>query len=214
MTDNFNFLGLPKEVRELIIDEIVQIPEDRIELALTSKYCNEVVKRKNPKKTIDRLTIESPSRLTFMSNSRIYVKKKEQLMEILSNCQIKKLVLADKSKSITPNYSEILDMLFEAAKFATKLDIIPIHPVYMDEIVGFYTKLKYLKSVTIGNPKFILPYYPSKVRLVLGRRQPENYLQGLAKKSRNCPLSVFKLECGFFCFGECQQFLPVSDVIA
>uniref|UniRef100_A0AC34REY3 DUF38 domain-containing protein n=1 Tax=Panagrolaimus sp. JU765 TaxID=591449 RepID=A0AC34REY3_9BILA len=213
MTDEFNFLGLPLVVQDLITNEIVHqsIPEDRNQLALTSQYCNYLVQRAKPKKIMDRFTILSPLRFTCRSNSR-KIPKKQQLMKIVSNCQIKKVVMADETKRDHSNYAEFFNMLFEAAKFSTKFDIIAFKDVHMVEIVGFYTKLKHLRSVTIGKPEFTLPYYPSKVKLNF---HPSDYfLRDLAEKSRNCPLSVLKLECGVNLFGVFQEFLQVSEVIA
>uniref|UniRef100_A0AC34RND5 F-box domain-containing protein n=1 Tax=Panagrolaimus sp. JU765 TaxID=591449 RepID=A0AC34RND5_9BILA len=165
MMDSFNFLGLPLAVQELITNEIVHnsIPEDRIQLALTSKYCNELVQRAKPMKIIDKFWIGFFPRFTFISNSRDYTRTKEQWGEVLRNCQIKHLLLKFDSQFSSDEYSEILDVLPEATKFTTKLDIITVNHLNMkDEVVGFYVKLKHLKSVTLEKLGLILPYYPSK----------------------------------------------------
>uniref|UniRef100_A0AC34RFX3 F-box domain-containing protein n=1 Tax=Panagrolaimus sp. JU765 TaxID=591449 RepID=A0AC34RFX3_9BILA len=213
MTDYFNFLGLPSVVQDLITEEIVHnsIPEDRIELALTSKYCNELVQRARPKKIIDHFWIWNVSSFAFIANSREYTKTKEQLMEILPNCQIKKLHLTNQLVFSSEDYSEFLDMLSEAARFATYFGINLYNPVYVNEIVGFYVKLKHLKSVTVGDPELILPYYPSKVELNCDYgNPPDNFLEDLAEKSQNCPLSFFELDDDMS-LHECQQFLQVNE---
>uniref|UniRef100_A0AC34R2S6 DUF38 domain-containing protein n=1 Tax=Panagrolaimus sp. JU765 TaxID=591449 RepID=A0AC34R2S6_9BILA len=213
MTDYFKFIGLPLVVQDLITEEIVHnsIPEDRIELALTSKYCNELVQRARPKKVIDKFTVAIIPRFTFISNSTEYRKTKEQLLEIVPNCQIKQLKLYD-HLGRSAEYSEILDMLSEPAKFATKLDIGDIrNPSF--NVVEFYVKLKHLKSVTIRNPGLILPYYPSKVKLNFNYNAPsENILEDLAKKSQNSPLSFFELNRDVS-LEKCQQFLQVNKVV-
>uniref|UniRef100_A0AC34QSP4 F-box domain-containing protein n=1 Tax=Panagrolaimus sp. JU765 TaxID=591449 RepID=A0AC34QSP4_9BILA len=162
MADYFNFLGLPSLVQELITNEIVHnsIPEDRIQLALTSKYCNELVQRAKPKKIIDQFWIQDP--FAFLANSREYTKTKEELMDILPNCQIKQLVSEYGSVFSSEEYSEILDMLPEAARFATKFNITSTHPIRMGKVVEFYAKLKHLKSIVLKEYDLILPYYPSK----------------------------------------------------
>uniref|UniRef100_A0AC34RRZ1 F-box domain-containing protein n=1 Tax=Panagrolaimus sp. JU765 TaxID=591449 RepID=A0AC34RRZ1_9BILA len=209
-TNQFNFLGLPLVVQDLITNEIVHnsFPEDRIQLALTSKYCNELVQRAKPKKIIDQFLIHR-SCVYFWDDEGIYAKTKEQLMEISPNCQIKELQLCHNS---TENYLEVLDMLSEATRFATKLDIMTVNHVYEDKIVEFYVKLKHLKSVTVKDPKLILPYYPSKVKLNFGIDRPGNILEDLAVKSQNCPLSFFELESRLS-LEECQQFLQVNEII-
>uniref|UniRef100_A0AC34R442 F-box domain-containing protein n=1 Tax=Panagrolaimus sp. JU765 TaxID=591449 RepID=A0AC34R442_9BILA len=133
MTDYFDFLGLPLVVQDLITNEIVHnsIPEDRIQLALTSKYCNKLIQRARPKKIIDKFTIPYLPHFTFIANSREYTKTKEQLMEILPNCQIKQLILDNESVFSSEYYLEILSMLSEAARLATKLDIVTINLVHM-----------------------------------------------------------------------------------
>uniref|UniRef100_A0AC34Q4A6 F-box domain-containing protein n=1 Tax=Panagrolaimus sp. JU765 TaxID=591449 RepID=A0AC34Q4A6_9BILA len=213
MMDYFNFLGLPLVVQDLITEEIVHnsIPEDRIQLALTSKYCNELVQRARPKKIIDQLTLRYFPHFILIANSREYTKTKEQLMEILPKCQIKQLQLCDGFAS--EDYLEILDMLLEAARFATKLDIIlPINLDMEDEVVGFYVKLKHLKSVAVRNAKFFLPYYPSKVKLECCYSDPaEDILDDLAEKSQKCPLSFFELRCDVS-LNKYQQFLQVNKV--
>uniref|UniRef100_A0AC34QSJ5 F-box domain-containing protein n=1 Tax=Panagrolaimus sp. JU765 TaxID=591449 RepID=A0AC34QSJ5_9BILA len=216
MTDNFNFLGLPSVVQDLITNEIVHnsIPEDRIQLALTSKYCNELVQRAKPKKVIDQLSFLDFPQFSFIANSRDYDKTKEQLMEILPNCQIKQLQLYDYLDDSTEDYSEVSDMLLEAARFATKLDIIiPSGLEVEDEVVGLYVKLKHLKSVTIWEVAWILPYYPSKIKLNFNYSYPpEDLLEDLAKKSQNCPLSFFELQCDVS-LEKCQRFLQVNELI-
>uniref|UniRef100_A0AC34RNS5 F-box domain-containing protein n=1 Tax=Panagrolaimus sp. JU765 TaxID=591449 RepID=A0AC34RNS5_9BILA len=163
MTGYFNFLGLPSVVQDLITNEIVHnsIPEDRIQLALTSKYCNELVQHARQKKIIDKFTIGYHSRFSFISNSIEYIKTEEQLTEILPNSQIKQLKFSNGSLFSSEEYLEFLDILFEAAIFATKFGI-SINYVHKDKVIGFYVKLKHLKSVTVRNPELILPYYPSK----------------------------------------------------
>uniref|UniRef100_A0AC34RL75 F-box domain-containing protein n=1 Tax=Panagrolaimus sp. JU765 TaxID=591449 RepID=A0AC34RL75_9BILA len=184
MTDYFNFLGLPLVIQDLITEEIVHnsIPEDRIQFALTSKFCNELVQRARPKKIIDLFFIGSFSSFTFVANSRYCTQTEEQLMEILPNCQIKRLQLENDPHFSKKDYSRILDMLSETAEFATKLDIVTFNPVYVNELVRFYVKLKHLKSVTVKDPELILPYYPSKVTLIGYASNPDKkYFSGVFK---------------------------------
>uniref|UniRef100_A0AC34PZT4 F-box domain-containing protein n=1 Tax=Panagrolaimus sp. JU765 TaxID=591449 RepID=A0AC34PZT4_9BILA len=212
MTDYFNFLGLPLVVQELITNEIVHnsIPEDRIQLALTSKYCNELVQRARPKKIIDRFSVvEFFSCFIFIADSKKYTKAKEELMEILTNCQIKKILLNDAPE--TEDDLEIFDMLSEAAKFATKLHIFFPDLDYMDKIVEFYVKMKHLKSVMLWGSDLILPSYPSKVALEFGFGDAPGYFsEDFEEETQNSPLSSFELKCSLT-LEKCQQYLQTAE---
>uniref|UniRef100_A0AC34RHD2 F-box domain-containing protein n=1 Tax=Panagrolaimus sp. JU765 TaxID=591449 RepID=A0AC34RHD2_9BILA len=214
MMEYFNFLGLPEVVQDLIVHEIVHnsVPNDRIQLARTCKYMNEAVKRAKPKKIVKKLEIEWwGDEITFSFDSKTLDAPPlpeffTSICQILQQIQILELQVVLYSTVLGKDEAQQSDLfynLFEATKFASKLDI--CHSTFLHEFAELYNKLKHVEIMDFrGLTEMFnsLSHYPSRMRLSFGTRYDPRVCENITKKTVNNPLSSLFLD----------NCIPVEDL--
>uniref|UniRef100_A0AC34RQW3 F-box domain-containing protein n=1 Tax=Panagrolaimus sp. JU765 TaxID=591449 RepID=A0AC34RQW3_9BILA len=223
----FDFLQLPLVVQDIITEEVVSnsSPKNRLQLALTSKYCNYLVQRAHPKKIIHHLKFSQlsysgfyvPSSLKFLIeiNSKAYYKTKDEMMEMLTNCQVEVLEVDDTSFLFLKS-SDVLDILDKSLEFVTKL-IIGKWIVEAGTIIDLYHKFRHLDTLVYKHNLLIFPHYPPNIVIesasnAIGEGVYMNFFQELAKFSRQNLLSSFTIT-KYISLDIFRQFLIVSSLI-
>uniref|UniRef100_A0AC34RBI8 Uncharacterized protein n=1 Tax=Panagrolaimus sp. JU765 TaxID=591449 RepID=A0AC34RBI8_9BILA len=130
-------------------------------------------------------------------------------MEMLTNCQVEVLEVDD--MSILLKSSDCLDILVKSLKFVTKL-IIGQSITYIPKIfIDLYCMFCHLDTLVYKRKPLTLLCYPPNIVIepesdAIDNRSYSNFLQNLAKYSRQYPLSSVKIKKYIF-FDHLQQFL-------
>uniref|UniRef100_A0AC34QF24 F-box domain-containing protein n=1 Tax=Panagrolaimus sp. JU765 TaxID=591449 RepID=A0AC34QF24_9BILA len=185
----FDFLGLPSVVRDKIADEVVHNapPEDRIQLALACKSINESVKRARPKKILQNFSFNDVALIRDnMQTPRI-----KRMVDKLRQVHVD--TLRYDTVSLTPpiNRGEFLQVLGDAAHFATSLSIMSATPAMKvdDEVIAFYQRFTNLENLQCS---IELPFYAPHINVPVVSNITAALLHDIGKKSKTIPLESLK----------------------